>query len=141
MKLAGRFNELGERNNLSFTKKEIMENFIIGLDELRMKVFVLRKAGHQYDFQIIDLKEVKSCSKKKMYKSINMGTIKKEKYENHIDTISLQFDFLDNRAPVQIAFFESGEDHVFKMPELERKAGNWADILTKTLKGRLKNTM
>jgi hypothetical protein len=139
MELVDRFNESGRRNNLSFTQKEMMENFIIGLDEIRMKLFVLRNESSQYDFQVIDLKEIKSCSKKKVYKSVNMGTIKKERFENHIDKIVLQFDFLDNRAPIQIAFYESGEDHVFKMPELERKAGSWAVIVSQTLKGKSKS--
>jgi len=140
MELVDRFNELGGSNNLSFTYKEMTENFIVGLDQLRMKLFVLRKAGIRYDFQVIDLKEIKSCSKKKIYKSINMGTVKKERYENHIDKIVLEFDFSDNRDPVQISFYESGEDHVLDMPELERKAGSWVAILTKALNSKLKST-
>lgn len=140
LELASRFNELGEKNYLSFTHKEVIENFIIGLDQLRMKLFALRKAGDRYDFQVIDLKEIRSCSKKKIYKSINMGTVKKERYENHIDKIVLEFDFSDNRDPVQISFYESGEDHVLDMPELERKAGSWVAILTKALNSKLKST-
>jgi len=140
LELATRFNELGEKNYLSFTHKEVIENFIIGLDQLRMKLFALRKAGDRYDFQVIDLKEIRSCSKKKIYQSINMGTVKKERYENHIDKIVLEFDFSDNRDPVQISFYESGEDHVLDMPELERKAGSWVAILTKALNSKLKST-
>ena len=140
MELVGRFNELGERNNLSFTHKEILGHFVIALDELRMKLSVLRKTGNQYDFKVIDLKEVKGFSKKKIYESINMGTIKKERYENHIDKIALQFDFLDNRDPIQIPFYVSGEDHVLEMPGLEQKAGSWVAILTKTQNLKLKST-
>ena len=139
LELATRFNELGEKNYLSFTHKEVIENFIIGLDQLRMKLFALRKAGDRYDFQVIDLKEIRSCSKKKIYKSINMGTVKKENYENYIDKIVLQFDFLDNRDPVQIAFYESNGD-LSDIPELERKVTNWITILTDTLNRKLKST-
>ena len=139
--LLGRFNKLGERNNLSFTHKEMMENFVIGLDQLRMKLFALRKAGNQYEFQVIDLKEVKSCSKKKIYKSINMGTIKKERYENHIDKIVLEFDFLDNRVPVQISFYESGGDQLLDMSDQERKAESWIAILTKAINRKIKSTV
>ena len=139
LELASRFNELGEKNYLSFTHKEVIENFIIGLDQLRMKLFALRKAGDQYDFQVIDLKEIRSCSKKKIYKSINMGTVKKENYENYIDKIVLQFDFLDNRDPVLIAFYESNGG-LSDIPELERKVTNWITILTDTLNRKLKST-
>jgi hypothetical protein len=140
IELVGRFNELSKTYNLSFAQKEIMKDFIIGLDELHKRLFVLRKAGNKYDFQIIDLKDVKSCSKKKIYKSINMGTIKKERHENHLDKIALQFDYLDNRNPVQIAFYESSENHLLEIPELEQKAESWAAILTKTLNIKVRST-
>ncbi len=140
MELVGRFNQLGERNNLSFTQKEIMENFVIGLDEFRMKLFALRKAGNQYDFEVIDLKEIKSCSKKKIYKSINMGTLKKERYENHIDKIVLQLDYPGNSDPVQIAFYESDADHFLDLPDLERKTERWITLIANTLNRKLKST-
>jgi hypothetical protein len=140
IELVDRFNELGERNNLSCTHKEMMQSFIIGLDELRKKLFVLRKAGNKYDFQLVNLNEVKICSKKKVYNSINMGTIKKERYENHIDKIALEFSYIDNRTPIQINFFESGVHHLLEMVELEQKADSWVAILTKTLNNKLKNT-
>ena len=139
MKLVGRFNELGEKNNLSFTQKEMMENFVIGLDELRMKLFMLRKAGNQYDFQLVNLREIKSCLKKKIYQSINIGTEKKEKYVNYLDKIVLQFDFVDNREPLQIAFYASSGDNPLQLPELEQKANSWVAILTQTLNNKLKN--
>lgn len=140
IELTSRFTELEEKNNLSFTHKEMIKNFIIGLDELRKKFFVLRKTDSKYDFQVIDLRVVKSCTKKKIYSSINMGTIKKERYENHIDKIALEFSYLDNRDPIQIYFFESGVNNLLEMSELEQKAESWATILTKTLNNKLKNT-
>jgi len=68
-----------------------------------------------------------------------MGTVKKENYENYIDKIVLQFDFLDNRDPVQIAFYESNGS-LSDIPELERKVTNWITILTDTLNRKLKST-
>lgn len=138
--LIDHFNEFGERHYLTFTRKEKMENFIIGLDESYKKLFVLRKAGNQYDSQVIELKEVKSCSNKKLYKSINMGTVKRERYETHFDKIVLQFDYFDARDPVQIIFYEQGRDHLTDMADLERKAESWVAILTQTLNIKLKST-
>jgi len=140
IELVNRFNELGERNNLSFTHKEMMENFTIGLDEFRKILVVLRKTDSKYDSQVINLRDVKSCSKKKIYRTINMGTLKKVRYENHIDKIVLEFDYLDNKAPMQISFYESGGNHLLEMSELETKAGSWVTILDKTLKTKLKGT-
>jgi uncharacterized protein YpmB len=140
IELASRFTEMGERNNLSFTHREMMKNFIIGLDELRRKVFILRKKDNKYDFQVIDLREAKSCSKKRLYNSINMGTIEKERYEKHIDKIVLELNYTDNRVPIQICFFEANVNHLLEMSELEQKAEGWATILTQTLNSKLKNT-
>ena len=138
IELVNRFNEWGERNNLSFTHKELMENFTIGLDEFRKILFVLKKAGSKYDSQVIYLKDVKSCSKKKVNRTINIGTSKKERYENQIDKIVLEFEYLDNKSPMQISFYELGGNHLLEMPELEAKAASWVTILTKTLNTKLK---
>jgi len=140
IELVNRFNELGERNNLSFTHKELMENFTIGLDEFRKILFVIRRIDGKYDSQVINLRNVKSCSKKKIYRTINMGTLKKERYENHIDKIVLEFDDLDNKAPIQVSFYESGGNHLLEMSELEAKAASWVTILTKILNTKIKGT-
>ena len=55
-----------------------MENFIIGLDEFRTVLFVILKTEGKYDAQIIHLRNVKSCSKKKIYRT-NLLTIAKQK--------------------------------------------------------------
>ena len=140
IELVNRFNELGERNNLSFTHKELMENFTIGLDEFRKILFVIRRIDGKYDSQVINLRNVKSCSKKKIYRTINIGTLKKERYENHIDKIVLEFDDLDNKAPIQVSFYESGGNHLLEMSDLEAKAASWVNILTKTLNTKIKGT-
>lgn len=89
---------------------------------------------------MIDLKEVKRCSKKKIYKTVNMGTLKREKYEKHIDKIALEFDFTDKREPVQIPFFESAVNNLPEMFELDQKTYSWEIILTKTINKMSKTT-
>jgi hypothetical protein len=134
------FNKLGQEKNLSFHNKEINENFIIGLDEVHKKLLGLRKTDNKYSSLVIDLDQVKSCSKKKIYRTINMGTIKKQKFETLVDKIVLQFDYMDKREPAQISFYEAGRDHLFDMNDLARKAGNWEIILTKTINNKLRST-
>jgi len=137
--LLTRFNKFGTENKLSFTKQEILETCLIGLDEAQRKLFVLKKIdADKYDFILLDLDEVKKCSKKKIFEKVNIGTSKKEKFENHIDKIALVFDFSDNRQPIQISFFEHKTDHLIKMVELEQKAMDWEAILTKIINIRLK---
>ena len=125
------FSKLGTENKLSFSSQEILENCIIGLDGIQRKLLILKKIDKdEYDSILLDLNEVKKCSKKNIYTRVNIGTNKKERFENHLDKIVLDFDFIDNREPVQILFFEPITNHVFAMSELEQKAKKWETILS-----------
>ena len=138
-KLLNNFRKLGIENNLSFSSQEILQNCIIGLDGMQRKLLILEKNDEdKYDSLVLDLNDVKSCSKKKIYRSVNVGTGKKEKFENQIDKIVLAFDFIDNRQPVQISFFDPVTNHIFAMQELEQRAKNWETILTKLVNTDLK---
>jgi len=137
--LLNHFSKLGTKNNLSFSSHEILENCIIGLDGIKRKLLILKKIDeHRYDSLLLNLNEVKSCSKKKIYRTVNIGTEKKEKFENQIDKIVLVFDFIDNRQPVHVLFFEPITNHMLTMSELEQKAKNWETILTKLVNTDLK---
>ena len=102
---------------------------------------ILKKIDkEEYNSILLDLNEVKSCSKKTIYKRINIGTSKKERFENHIDKIVLDFDFIDDRQPVQILFFEHVTSHIFAMSELEQKAKKWETIVSQITNTGLKKT-
>ena len=137
--LLNHFSKLGTENNLSFSSEEILENGIIGLDGIQRKLLILKKIDKdEYDSILLDLNEVKKCSKKNIYTRVNIGTNKKERFENHLDKIVLDFDFIDNRQPVQILFFEPITNHVFAMLELEQKAKKWETILSQIANTGLK---
>ncbi len=137
--LLNRFSKLGTENNLSFSSQEILENCIIGLDGVQRKLLILKKIDSDgYDSIILDLNEVKNCSKKKIYRRVNIGTSKKERFENHIDKIVLELDFIDNRQSVQILFFEPITNHILAMSELEQKAKKWERILSQIANTGLK---
>ena len=137
--LLNHFSKLGTENNLSFSSQEILENCIIGLDGIQRKLLILKKIDKdEYDSILLDLNEVKKCSKKNIYTRVNIGTSKKERFENHLDKIVLDFDFIDNRQPVQILFFEPITNHIFAMSELEQKAKKWETILSQIANTGLK---
>jgi hypothetical protein len=111
----------------------------LGWTENKRKLLILKKNDEdKYDSHVLDLNDMKSCSKKKIYRSVNIGTEKKEKFENQIDKIALAFHFIDNREPIHISFFDPVTNHIFAMQELEQKAKNWETILTKLLNTGLK---
>lgn len=129
--LLNHFSKLGTENKLSFSSQEILENCIIGLDGIQRKLLVLKKIDKdEYDSILLDLNDVKHCTKRNIYTRINIGTSKKERFENHIDKIVLDFDFIDNRQRVQILFFELVANDIFSMSELEQKAKKWETIVS-----------
>ena len=137
--LLNHFSKLGTENKLSFSSQEILENCIIGLDGIQRKLLILKKIDKdENDSILLDLNEVKKCSKKNIYTRVNIGTSKKERFENHLDKIVLDFDFIDNRQPVQILFFEPITNHIFAMLELEQKAKKWETILSQIANTGLK---
>ena len=137
--LLNHFSKLGTENNLSFSSQEILENCIIGLDGIQRKLLILKKIDKDdYDSILLDLDEVKKCSKKNIYTRVNIGTTKKERFENHIEKIVLDIDFKDNRQPVQILFFRPITNHVFAMSELAQKAEKWEKILSQIANTSLK---
>ena len=137
--LLDHFSKLGTKNNLSFSSQEILENCMIGLDGKQKKLLILNKNDNvEYVSSLVDLNEVKNCSKKNIYTRVNIGTTKKERFENHLDKIVLDFDFIDNRQPVQILFFEPITNHIFAMSELEQKAKKWETILSQIANTGLK---
>lgn len=134
------FNKLGQEKNLSFSKKEIEETFIMGLDEECKKLLAIERTDDGYLSLVVDLEHLRGCSKKKIYKSINMGTIKKEKFETLVDKIVLQLDHIDKREPIQISFYEARRDPPGHMTDLAKKAGNWESILTKTINNKIRSS-
>lgn len=138
--LLSRFQKLAQENDLTISGREILENFILGLDKEHLKILFLKKEDDKYHSLVINLKEVRNSSKKKIYRSVNMGTGKKERMETHIDKIVLEFNLIDKRDAVHIPFYESERNHSLEMRELENKASDWEVILTKTINKELKKT-
>ena len=136
--LVSRFNKLGHEMNLYFLKKEILGNLMIGLDDLYKKLLILRKSDDKYDSFVLNLNDVKSCSKRKIYERVNIGTMRREIYENCIDKIILEFDYSDNREPFQVSIFESGKNPLLEMSAFEQKARDWEIILNKSINREVK---
>jgi hypothetical protein len=137
--LLNRFTDIAMQSNLSFSSQEILEATLIGLDGIQKKLLIITKTGaDEYDSLLIDLNEVKSCTKRKLFKDINVGGNKKVKFEKQIDKIVLDIQFADGRPGVQIIFFQPITNDIFTLAELESKAGHWEAIISQLINPRLK---
>lgn len=127
------FSNLGATYNLSFTGQEILPDKIIGLDGSRKKILVVEQQEKKYNSHIIDLYEVKTCKVKKIYTAINSDDYEKNKVENYLNSIALEFDFKTEKAPVAVLFYKYGNDSLYEMSNLENKTKHWEAMLSKML--------
>ena len=125
--------ELRSQHGLSFTSQEELLNKAIGLDGLQSKLLIVDENNAGYDWNIIDLEEVESCSVKKVYDSIDAGGLKTKWVEEYLRTIVLQFNFNNYKPSFDLIFYESTVNNIYEMSELENKARQWQAMLSKMI--------
>lgn len=138
LELFHRFKSITKATDLTYSSQEILDNLAIGIDGVQRKILAInRNEIGLYDPIIVDLNQVKSCSKRKFYRSINTGTSRKKRIEQQIDKIVLEFT-LRNGQQLEIPFFEMLRDHIPKMRELEQKAADWEVLISNFMNAEVK---
>lgn len=120
-KLFAGFDDFVIKNNLTIDKKEIVNNNMIGLDRLNMKlVFIDNSQGLQKNY-LINLKSLSNC---RLIKKRNSDS-------GYISNISLQCIFKQKDKPdIILPFYDELRDNVYKMMQLSRKASYWEKTIT-----------
>jgi hypothetical protein len=131
--LLAQFGDAAQKENLKFSKKEILGNLIIGLDDVYNKLMILKRTGDEYHTLVIDLNEVNDCSKRKVYRRIDISMGKREKYENYVEEIVLSFDIPLQLKQEKISFYDSGVHGLRDLSEAEQKATEWETTIRKIL--------
>jgi len=136
-----RFSEAGTEHCLSFSSQEILQEFVIGLDGVQRKMLVIKRAGYnRYSQQMINLDEVKNCTVKKIFLPIGQNDLTNSLEEEYIERIVLQFEYINNKPPVEILFYSKASNYFFEMPDLLHKAKDWEIVLSKMLYNRIRKT-
>ena len=138
--LVHRFEMLSKEFNLNIYKKEILQHFIIGLDELRKKLFVFKNVQDKYDFIIVNLKDMRSCIKKKIYKSSMVRATRNRRPEKYLDKIVIEFEYMSGSERVQVAFYDSMINNSTEIYDLDKSAAEWERELAQTIDENLKKT-
>jgi hypothetical protein len=136
--LVHRFDILGKEYNLNIYKKEILQHFIIGLDELRKKLFVFKSLQDKYDFVIVNLRDMRSCLKKRVYKSSKIQTARNRRPEKYLDKIIIEFENMSGNERVQVAFYDSIINNSTEIFDLDKKADDWERELAEMINDNLK---
>lgn len=124
------FRNAGAAHNLSFTGQEILQDKVIGLDGPKRKLLIAEERSEEYEAQVIDLDDVRICKIKKVYAAINSHEYRKNRPEDYLRTIALEFEFKAGGPSRLVPFFKSELNSVYEIPELETRARNWATILS-----------
>ena len=127
------FKTAGTAHNLSFTGQEILRDKVIGLDGPKRKLLIVEEAGEEYDTRIIYLDEVSVCKVKKVYAAINSHEYRKNRPEEYLKSIALEFEFSTDEAPAVVLFYKNSINSIYEIPELEDRAKHWATTLSKML--------
>jgi hypothetical protein len=127
------FKNAGTDHNLSFTGQEILRDKVIGLDGPRRKLLIAEEIGEEYDTRVIDLDEVSACKVKKVYAAINSHEYRKNRPEEYLKSIALEFEFRTGGAPAMALFYKNTLNSIYEVPELETRAKHWAATLSKML--------
>jgi hypothetical protein len=131
----------GAKNELHFSRQEILKNKIIGLDEAN-KALLIYEFENEDNVILINLVKVRTCVLKKDYEPINMGNEKKIRMEEHLVRIDVVFDFKNTSdEPVSVSFYDNKVNNIYEMTDLEAKAKNWGGILSKIVLKKFATTV
>ncbi len=135
--LLNHFSELGSEYKLNFSSQAILKDCVIGLDGVHRKLLIL-SSDNPFNYELIDLNDVKYCSVKKIYGTINVGALKDKKLDQYLQKIILCFEFKTQRQPIEVAFYGHIDNHIYQAAELEQKAKDWESFLSKMLGSTVK---
>ena len=132
--LTNRFSELGSRYQVNFTSQAILKDEILGIDGVQRKLLILNTTDkNEMPHELIDLDELRHCSVKKSYGSINNGDLKNKKLEQYLEKIVLCFEFHMKKPAIEVSFYNHLKNHLYEISELEQKAKDWESFLSKML--------
>lgn len=117
-----RLRSLGSRLNISFSTCIAVGNKIIGLDKGNKTLMISdEKSDHQQP-QVIELENIKSISLKKSYGSIQAGALSKKAMGHFLKYIRMQFEHINNNAPIVLSLFEAGKEKIADLHGLDLRS-------------------
>jgi len=124
------YKNAGIVHNLSFTDEEVLQDKVLGLDVSKRKLLIAEEQAEEYNTRVIDLREIAACTVKKIYGAINSHEYKRNKTEDYLKSIALEFEFTTGGAPMAVHFYRNTTNTVYEIRELEGRAKNWAKMLS-----------
>ena len=118
---------------LSFSNFDEVGGGLIAIDTTKKKLLYLKNAPGTSSCLIVDLSNLKECTVKKQYDSINPGELNKKKLSDFLRSMFLSLRFKNDPAPFSLSLYEAQKDKQHEVEQLEAKAKKWETIFSKLL--------
>jgi hypothetical protein len=132
--------ELASRFKLLVFKKDVLGNMLIGLDLIKKRLVFLNQNNKKTNCTVVSLKNIKSCTLKKEYDSIESGGLKNKKLHEYLQSVFLELRFENNAKVMVLSFFEKQKDKLLNISELEAKAKEWQETISNLILKRIPET-
>lgn len=127
------FKKISSLYNLAITKQEVLQNKIIGLDKKNKRILVVESDKKKCYSKFIDLHELKTCKIKKIYQAIFANNFRQNTLEDHLSSISLEFNFKSTSKPCSLEFYKNTSHKTHLLSGVEHKANVWKATLLQML--------
>lgn len=127
------FRKVAFVHKFSFTGQEVLRDMALGLDGPNRKLLIVEEKNKNYDSHIIDLSEVSTCKVRKVYAAIDINSYKKNRPEEYLKSMALEFEFKTTRSSITAYFYRNESNSIYEIKELETRVRNWETMLSKML--------
>ena len=124
------FKRLGARNQLGFSKVDILNATIIGLDDEQGMLLVVKKKAARTFSRLINLTDIKSCLLEQQYSLLHAHPQKGSRRDQMLEKVILHIRPHEG-APLKVTFYDHLKDPVLELTRLAGKAKHWEVMLSR----------
>jgi hypothetical protein len=125
--------KIAKEHKLHFSNFDEVGSNIIAIDSTKRKLLYVNNSPVTSSCLIIDLNDLKECTIRKSYDSINAGDLNKRKMSHFLKNIFLNLRFRNGSPSVTLPLYEAQKNYGENVEQLETKAKKWSAILTNLL--------
>lgn len=136
--LLAEFTRTGVKHNLLFTHQETLKDKILGLDTAQQKLLLFPFEATDTKL-VVDIADVESCTVQKEYSNIIQSDKRSAREDQVLMQIALKLEYSNNMHHLLIGFFDNRRNDIYEIPELEKKAKEWAGLIGEELARKKRN--
>ena len=125
------FKEIVIKNHFRISSQELLKDCVFGIDGINRKLLIVTNQNELFCSSVINLDEIKKCSIKKEYRSIEADGLKSKRLEHYLEKILLRLEFGNGRKDTEVLFYQDSSNPLYEVHKLTNKARLWETMLSK----------